>query len=156
MVYFAIGYVFEYERRRIKTQKIITVLILLCVVTMLEVINGRYSILDEVSVLLVGSFMTYLMADICDRTIKISYGSRVWKFVIRNLFYVYLLHDPLEYIVLRIFMNGDLMSTSWGCILYTASRTIIIFIVTLFMGELIDNIKKRSAVLLGSTEKEIA
>ena len=45
-------------------------------------------------------------------------------------------------------MNGDLLTTAWGCILYTASRTVIIFVVTLFMGELINKVKNRIAIWL--------
>ena len=124
-------------------------LVLLGISAALEILNGYHSILNVVSLILLGSFFSYLLSDLCDRTINISHGkNKKWQFIVRNLFYVYLLHDPLEYIVLKIFMNGDLLTTAWGCILYTASRTVIIFVVTLFMGELINKVKNRIAIWL--------
>ena len=66
----------------------------------------------------------------------------IWKLIIQNLFFVYLLHDPLEYLVLKIFMSFNLLTTSLGCYFYLFSRTILIFMICIVLGILIEKLKK--------------
>lgn len=145
MFYFALGYIFEIERssnrneRLEGTKKVLLSFIIVCGI---EILNKRFEILDTFFTIIVGSFMTYLLADILDRGFKGVKENRCWKFVITNLFYVYLFHDPMEYIVLRLFIGQDWLRTGIGCIAYTVCRTIVIFVISLILGEMIGQIKK--------------
>ena len=142
LIYFALGYVFEIERASHQKWNIKKTTIAYLGMLLIEIINWKYNILNQFFAIIIGSFMTYILADILDRVFCNIDSKRVWRIIIRNLFYVYLLHDPLEYIVLRIFNHYQLLTYSWGCILYTLARTIIIFVITIIIGELISKTKK--------------
>jgi len=57
--------------------------------------------------------------------------------VVRNLFAVYLFHDPLEYVILKVFMTTTLLSTAWGCYLYLFLRIAGVIIASLLIGEVL-------------------
>lgn len=85
-----------------------------------------------------------MLADILSRVFKKASSTKSWKIVIRNLFYVYLFHDPLEYIVLRLFMGSNLLSSSVGCYFYTFARTVIIFTISIVGGEIVRILTKKA------------
>lgn len=66
---------------------------------------------------------------------------KVVKILIKNLFYVYLFHDPLEYIVLKIFMSNEFLNYSIGCYVYTAFRIVGVFVISIIMGALVTYVK---------------
>lgn len=140
--YFALGYAFEGERSRHEQWNMKKTLFLYAVLLVLEIVNRQYDLLNSFFVIMAGSSMTYLTADICDRFFVKCKEQKWWKVIMRNLFYVYLLHDPLEYMVLKLFIKRGWLSAGFGCVMYTVSRTVIIFIVTIILGECIREIKK--------------
>lgn len=145
MLYFSIGYVFEKERGITPKWNTKKVIVACGGLLALEIINYRhFEVLNPFFTIIVGSLLTYLLADIFDRMFPKAKNSRKWNFVINNLFYVYLLHDPLEYIVLRFFMHGEYLTSATGCILFVLFRTIVIFFVSLMMGECIGLLKKNA------------
>ena len=117
--WFALGYCFEYERKRNVQWNLKKTIIAFILLFIIEAINKKYNILNSFFLIICGSFMTYLLADICNRIFKNFSKTRIWKILIRNLFFVYIFHDPLEYIVLRIFMTNGYMSSAIGVICYT-------------------------------------
>lgn len=148
LIWFALGYVFEYERTNRDAWNMRQTVLAFVILTLIEILHAGYGILDSFFLALCGSFYTYLAADICSRVFKNAEASRVWNIVIRNLFYVYLFHDPLEYIVLRIFFERNLLTSSRGCYLYMFCRTVFVFIISMLLGEGVRFIKKRISVLL--------
>lgn len=135
--WFALGYVFEAERKRNSEWMFRETVIAFAVVTGIEILNWKYMVLPSFFLILCGSFHTYLLADICSRRLKRLTNRNEWKMVIRNLFYVYLFHDPLEYVVVKIFMDADLLSSAFGCYLYTFSRTVLIFTLSILLGSIV-------------------
>lgn len=133
--YLALGYVFECERRIHKKWNMKKILLVYGIMVLLEILNRYYGILNGVFLVLVGSFITYLLADICSRWFTHIAEKKIWNIIIQNLFYVYLLHDPLNYVVLRLFMNSSWLSSSWGCIVFLLSRTVFMFILCIVLGE---------------------
>lgn len=133
--WFALGYVFEYERKRHVPLNMRKTVFAFVVMFVLEALNKRYGILDSFFTILCGSFFTFLMADVCSRIFKKVTSTKGWGILVRNLFYVYLFHDPLEYVILRIFMDGELLSHAWGCYIYTFCRIVLIFAVSVALGE---------------------
>jgi len=57
---------------------------------------------------------------------------------IDKLFVIYLFHDPLEYLVLRIFFNRNLLSSSFGCYAYLFMRTVGVILFSLLISSIID------------------
>lgn len=147
--YFSIGYVFEVERHKNDKWNIYKILFAILILLFIEVINNKYWMLNGFFVIMIGSFLTYLLANLCNRLFHVS-DKKLWNFVIRNLFYVYLLHDPLNYIVLRIFIGNDYLTSALGCYLYTFFRTVFIFLITLLAGECIGIIKKKGNLLINN------
>lgn len=140
--WFAVGYVFESERRKHNwdwnAKKVVLVF---SVSTFVEVINFRYKLLGVTFTIICSSIWTYLLAWMCDNYLCRVCGTKLWKILIKNLFYVYLFHDPLEYIVLKIFMSNEFLNYSIGCYVYTAFRTVGVFVVSVIMGELVTHVK---------------
>lgn len=142
--WFALGYVFELGRQEHglwNTKKTVFAYIVL---TIIEIAAKNHVILNNFFVIACGSLWTFLLADILSRIFRKVSNKKIWKIVIRNLFYVYLLHDPMEYIVLRLFMGYNLLSSTTGCYLYTFTRTVIIFIISVIGGEIIRVLKKNA------------
>lgn len=146
--YFSIGYVFEKERAQVKTWNYRKTLLALGILVVLEIMNIRYDILNVFFVRISGSFLTLLFCDLCSRIFKKVEYSKIWDFVIRNLFYVYLFHDPLEYIVLRIFFDNELLNYGIGCVFYTFARIVLVFVVSLGLGELVRIAKGQFSLIL--------
>lgn len=134
--FFAMGYCFEKERDKIVRGLGISISFYIGIL-IVEVVNHKYDILNDFFVIVCGSAMTYFLSDICAKLFAKVSGQKIWDLMIRNLFYVYLLHDPLEYIVLRVFFDKQLLSSSLGCVMYVLSRTILIFGGAIISGELI-------------------
>lgn len=110
--YFAIGYVFEIKRSscmKWNTKKIVFAFGILIV---LEILNCKFFLLNTFFAIIVGAFFTYILSDILDRIFKNVQKNKIWEYLVKNIFYVYIFHDPLEYIVLRIFMKNNLLALS--------------------------------------------
>ncbi len=153
--WFALGYCFEYERKRNAKWNFRKTLLAFISLFIIETINKKYNLLNSFFLIICGSFMTYLLSDICNRIFKNFTRTKCWKILISNLFFVYLFHDPLEYIVLRIFMTNGYMSSAIGCILYTVSRTIGVFIISIVLGQLVSIIKDLLIKIIELPDKRI-
>lgn len=146
--WFALGYTFENERRKNESWNFRTTLVLYAIFTMIEIIVFRCNILNVFFLNLCGSFQTYLLVDILTRIFKKIPVTKAWEIANRNLFYIYLFHDPLEYIVLKIFFSNNLLVYNWGCYLYVFSRSIGVFLASLVLGELVTLVKKGTSYIL--------
>ena len=140
--YYGIGYVFQYERAQSERWNSRTIVFAYILMLACEVINKKYGLFDQFFTILLGSFMTYIFADICSRVFTNIRECYVWKIIVRNLFYVYLFHDPLEYVVLRVFMNNSLLSSAVGCLLYSFMRIFGVIIISIALGESIRYVKR--------------
>lgn len=148
LFYFSIGYVFESERKLKKHWEMRKVIFAYAIILCIEIINKKFDILNPFFLILMGSFMTYLFADILDHYFNNISENRLWKIISRNLFYIYLFHDPLEYIVLRIFMNRNLLENAIGCVMYPTMRIVGVFVVSLLLGEIVTCMKRKIGYLL--------
>ena len=140
--WFSLGYCFEYERSKCEKWNMKKTCLAFLILLAIEVLNTKFNLINPFFLIICGSFMTYLFADICNRVFKNVTNSKIWKLIINNLFFVYLFHDPLEYIVLRVFMNSHLLSSAFGCILYVLLRTVGIFAISIILGEVVVYLKK--------------
>lgn len=146
LIYFAIGFIFEKERQRYECWTIRRTIVAVVILIGIEIINRRFAILDTFFIIIIGSFLTFLISDIADRKLVRFTKTKAWAFITRNLFYVYIFHDPLNYIALRVFINNGLLSTGIGCVMYVVTRTLLIFLISLFIGEIVNKIKQRVCI----------
>lgn len=139
LFWFTLGYVFECERKKCTSWNLKKTVLAYGLITLVEIQNRRWEwvLLTPSFLLLFGGCQTILFSDICSRAFLKAPRTPIWKGIIRNLFYVYLFHDPLEYVVLRIFIGKELLSSGLGCIMYTFLRTIGVFVVSIVLGELV-------------------
>lgn len=148
--WFALGYVFEIERKENKQWNYRKTILAIVIMVFVEFENIKYDFLSDFFVIVVGSFLTYLISDLCSRKLRKWTETKLWKIINRNLFNVYLFHDPLEYVVLRVFFSRNFLSSNLGCYMYTITRTLVIFVFCILLGELIRVIKGAAITLLNS------
>lgn len=141
LFYFAIGYAFEKEIRIREKWNLKKVIVATLIFIAIEVINCKYAVLDNFFTILAGACFTFMFSDILDRAFKNVSENKAWQFLVRNLFYVYIFHDPLDYVVLRFAFSKDWLMTTGGCYAYLISRTLMIFIISLLLGELVGRAK---------------
>ena len=96
----------------------------------------RYGLLGGRSSMLVGCIWCWLLAALCAKMFEKCSRSRLFAVVSRQLFCVYLLHDPLEHLLLRLFMENHLLAADAGCWAYLLARTVGVFAFCVAAGEL--------------------
>lgn len=143
LLYFTIGYIYEKERSRVGGISNKCSLLLFIVLFLLALLNEKLNMLGELSVILSRSFLTISLADICNRFLKKITVSKAFEVVVRNLFCVYLFHDPLEYVVLRLFFTTGLVNSLPGCLIYWFCRTVVVFTLCVLLGELLKFCKSK-------------
>ncbi len=154
--YLALGYQFQYERSMHERWNIRTTVFTLTVVFCIEYLNYHFAvgILNSFFIIISGSFFSFLLSDILSRLFPGLGNNRVWQIIIRNLFYVYIFHDPLEYIILRASMHLGLLFSAGGCITYVIMRTIVVFMIGIGLGELVRLGKEYMEILLTCAKEE--
>lgn len=141
LVWFALGYIFEKERKYAKSWSRIELLGVYAIALLLSFIQYRYDILPPFYVTLLGSIRIVLLAYICMMLFPGLFGTKTGKLVSRNLFNIYLFHDPLEYIVLKVFFSSTLLTTGTGCIMYLLIRLFLVGILSILIGECVRSVR---------------
>ena len=143
--WFSLGYVFERRRRFYDSWSLKKVTGLFLLLTIASIFAGKYQLFIEARffVVLRGITLTYLSAIICSRLFTSFTNTVLRHLLVHNSFYIYLFHDPLEYVVLRIFMNREYMTHSSGVVMYVFSRSILVLVVSIILGELITTLRRK-------------
>lgn len=146
IAYFAMGYAMEDIRKRVDNkenmdvkQKIASMLFDLAVgcVCYQTVFKGwQEMFLNSTCQIVLGIVGTFFLADFFSISCKRFENSMVYKVVNRNLFNIYLFHDPLQYIVLKMYMNGTALTTRMGNYTYSFMRTFGVILISIVIGEL--------------------
>ncbi len=76
------------------------------------------------SMMLLGCAWLYLLAALCARLLHRVESTRLHRTVMASLFWVYLVHDPLEHLLLHLFMQNRWLASGVGCWAYLLSRTV--------------------------------
>ena len=134
--WFAIGYAYEdiSKKYRGNSRRIAFIFLL---VTIIEIIDGRWGVLNPNLKTIFGIIWMYLLSFLCSKFIPKLCKTKIWKLTINNLFYIYLFHDPLEYIIIKIFLDNGYLCYAIGCYIYIFLRTIGVFAVSITLGELL-------------------
>lgn len=141
--WFTLGYVFEKERRKRKPWGLKKIILILLFLLILQILNIKYWFLNSFSLIISASFFTYLLANLCSKVFLRFTKSKIWKVLNQNLFNVYLFYDPLQYIVLKVFMDNYYLTSAFGCYIYTFFRIIGVFVISIFLGEIINFAKRK-------------
>ena len=141
--WFALGYVFERLRKERLAELKNAAKILLCFVTgVLFVLNIKVGIFEDNMNVICGCLFAYFMAETCSIVFAKLEKTVFYKVLMRNLFAIYLFHNPLEFVILKVFMTSTLLATAWGCYLYLFLRIIGVILVSIAIGELVRGIKR--------------
>ncbi len=137
--WYALGYVFckHKDSYKITNKQNIMWTIVLCIIS---IIDFKYKILNSYGVIIVNSFLIYSVSKLLANT-KIG-KSKVIEFLDKYILYIYLFHDPLEYLVLRVTFKFNLLTSNINILIYILSRTIGVIIVSLIIAVIVDKIKK--------------
>ena len=97
--------------------------------------NGQFRILvNSLWILFISIFVT--------RQFPGLMKSKLMRVLLRNSFYIYLFHDPLEYIVLRFAFHFNWLSFNFGYAIYVLFRTAGVVMASIVLGEFIEKFKR--------------
>lgn len=144
--WFVIGYIFEKNRQKHKTD--LSIQSILMRIGILSVIvwamSGALIKPDDFISVLVKSYWVYCIAYLGSSLFgKGGKIEKTIKIISRNSIYIYIFHDPLEYVVLKAAFKYDWLSSGYGVYFYFFSRIVLVFMISLVAGILITQMKDR-------------
>ncbi len=136
--WFALGYSFEKLRKeKLSGYSNVTKIMLFLVTGILFVLNIKVGIFEDIMNVICGCLFAYFTAEVCTIVFARFEKTGCYRVIMRNLFAIYLFHNPLEFVILKAFMTTTLLATAWGCYLYLFLRIIGVMVVSLMIGELL-------------------
>jgi fucose 4-O-acetylase-like acetyltransferase len=139
--WFSLGYCFEIIRNKINlTAKWIFFLISLLIVA-IDYSRGYF--IDGFLCIIIYSFCTYLFADLIYFYFPKLINAKPYNILSKNIMFIYLLHDPLEYVCLKFTFNYNLLIYGWGCYFYLLFRIIGVTFISILIGEAFTRIKNK-------------
>lgn len=133
--WFALGYCFEKIRKAISIKQ--ALFLSICYVMLLCLNSLELIILPYEMIILVNCFGIYLVSELFSMLFSKIEENKAYKIFVRNLFNIYLFHDPLEYIVLKLFMDSNWLNNDLGCYIYMFCRIVVVIIVSVLIGEIL-------------------
>lgn len=137
--WFAAGYIFEKYRHLYKFSYVRSAII--CIIFIGFHLWNREIHFDNYYFLIIfGIIFSIALANVLSPLFKYFDANfhEGYRYFIKKLFIIYLFHDPLEYLVLRLFFNRNLLSHSFGCYAYLFMRTIGVILISLFISSILD------------------
>lgn len=125
-VWFVLGYAFEPVRAAIAAlpSRCSTALYTtgFAGVSGVWLLTHRLGLDDRRLDMLLGCAWLYLLAALCAKFLRRAESTRIFRTTVAALFWVYLIHDPLEHLLLHLFMQnrGWLTPPDAGCICWVA------------------------------------
>lgn len=141
--WFTFGFYFEKKRQQCQQWKLQSIILLAAGVHIAAVLVYYMGCPDGYFKLITYSAAVYCMALLCSRTLDWVTQTAVWEVCMRNLLCVYLFHDPLEYAILRLFFGQGYLTSWMGCVMYFVSRTILVVVVSIVLGELVGVLRRK-------------
>ena len=139
--YFAVGYWLQDLRNRRKPETPVQVFLMaaaaLAGTGICFVLGKSGSFLGVLSI----SALLLCVSWFCVRLLKAFERTGFWSFLMRNLFYIYIFHDPMEYVVLKVFMRPGMLESAGQCWLMVGLRFAGTLVLSLLLGECICRLK---------------
>lgn len=89
-----------------------------------------------------GILFTYMVSYCLTAFTDILY-TKPYRFLLKYSFYIYLFHDPFNFIVLRCAQNWNLASKSWGGAVILTARTIGAVVFSIMLGYAVEKMKHK-------------
>lgn len=137
--WFAAGYTFEKYRNLYKFSYTRSAVI--CIIFMFfHFWNREMQFHNHYFLIIFGIIFSIALANVLSPLFKFFDENfhKAYRYFIEKLFIIYLFHDPLEYLVLRLFFNKNLISSSFGCYAYLFMRTFGVILISLFISCILD------------------
>jgi len=146
LIWFVIGYIFENKRR--DTQILLTTKEQIIRIVSLSVVvwamSGTLIKPDDFISVLIKIYWIYCVATFSMNLLGIFRVIRKFVGVVSaNCIYIYVFHDPLEYLVLKYAFKYNWLSSGYGVYFYFFARTMLVFLISLYMGILITYITQK-------------
>lgn len=136
IIWFCIGYIFQKARTNFNVTKFgsITCFYLM---TLAMFVETRYLSANEVIRILIRCAWIYSACVCILKLVPALVNNWIYKIVLRNCFYIYLLHDPLNFVVLKLAFGQAWLTSNLGCYAYLFCRTVGLVLVSIILGEAI-------------------
>ena len=145
--WYTLGYCFELWRRKcqlfIKTSNVLIMFVVSLIAAIVLIMHKNYGI-NNIHIMyvriIINTFMIYCLINLIART-KFA-NLKIIDFLDKYSMYIYLFHDPLEYVVLYITFKYNLfLSSQIGTIVYFLLRTVGVICVSILIKMMLDKIK---------------
>jgi hypothetical protein len=139
--WFSLGYSFEIIRPKINIVYKWILFVAAAIIIGFDYLNGYF--LNTFFCISIYSLETFLLADLIYHYFHKIVEFKLYKIILRNAMFIYLFHDPLEYICLKFSFQYNLLTFNWGCYLYLIIRTFGVIIISVLIGEIIRSVKRK-------------
>ena len=141
--YFMMGYLVEEFRKKYDFSfyaKIFLTFVFL-ILSYLQYYEHLFS--EELLVIILGSATVYAVSYWTSR-IPHFMNTTLHKVLLRNSMYIYLFHDPINFLILRWAIERNVLVSQIGSVIFFAMRTVGVILISILIGEIIRIIKKKS------------
>ncbi len=147
--YFGIGYYFN-ERREKFLKFDSRVLCVLCM--LLSVLNYFYNFMGTFSSALIGSAGFLYFAVMISHSNSVV-ESKIYKKLLVSSFYIYLFHDPLNFVWIKLAQKMRMLQMAWGVIVFYFLRTIGNIIISIGLYLVVSVLLKQIQEYFGKSVK---
>lgn len=142
LLWFLIGFVFETVKNRRRKWSLLQLAVGIISLIAVEILTALHGIdLGHYMTVITRCSLLFLAAGLCDVLFGAFTGTKTWKVIVRNLFNIYLFHDPLEYVVIRAFMDRGWLGSAAGCYLFYVLRSAGVIVICIIIGEVLRKMK---------------
>ncbi|MGP1586958.1 MAG: acyltransferase family protein [Treponemataceae bacterium] len=146
--YFAVGFSFEKIRSKIENLSNFKIWFIFIFLSILSVLNSKLGFLPNIFMVFSRILWTFFLSLIFTEHFKKIYNSKIMKVILKNLFYVYIFHDPLEYVILKFYFSyPEIFKFKMGIILYYFLRIIGVCVISIILGEFVAFLKRKLQML---------
>jgi fucose 4-O-acetylase-like acetyltransferase len=137
LIWFSLGFCFGHIRsaytRWIGSNKVIYRCGMSLMALMLALNATKYGILAKAFTVIFAGLVLYAVSRfLCNKT-KLT-NTRLFKVLLRYSMFIYLFHDPLNYVVLKISSMNSWIITDWGCTGEVILRTVGVIVISTLLG----------------------
>lgn len=132
LVWFALGYCLDDLRGWLEKQEPKRLSLLLLLVIFLCRVRRLWA---GWTLVVLGSALVVLLSELCTRVAGRWEQTKIYRVFTRNLFNIYLFHDPLNYLMLRVFVHYEWYRIKGPSILFFLARTFGVLVVSIGIGE---------------------
>ncbi len=140
--YFIGGYLIEKFRQEYDLTFLCKIIITIILVILTYLQYCRHLFSDDLVVILLGSATIYIFSYwICKIPHFMNFAFH--KILLRNSMYIYLFHDPINFLILKWAIDYNVIITKIGAVSFFAARTVGTILISIVIGEFIELVKRK-------------